>query len=65
MDNRDLIKYIHFNRNDYQVIYCVYCKTPYLKHHVSCLNDCQPPRSKSNNDDILDYSGLTTFGTGA
>ena len=65
MDNRDLIKYIHFNRNDYRLIYCVYCKSPYIKYSNSCLNDCKPPRSKSNNDDVQDYSGLTTFGTGA
>jgi len=64
MVNSDLIDYVHFERKDYQIIYCVYCQTPYLKYHVSCLNDCSP-RSKSNNDDVQDYSGLTTFGTGA
>ena len=65
MDNRDLINYIHFNRNDYRLIYWVYCNSPYIKYDNSRLYDCHPPRSKSTTDDILDYSGLTTFGTGA
>ena len=57
MANNDLIDYIHFERKDYQLIYCVFCESRHMKYYFSCSN--------IDLDDVQDYNGSTNFSLGA